>query len=66
MFINRKTIALMVSGWAVLSAVGSFRKQLRKQEKKSRKTEMNTWENEGGNLPPSQTLTHPAKIPAAT
>ena len=65
MVTNRKTIALLLAGWAVLSAVGSFRKQLRKQEKKALKAEMNTWENEGGNLPPAQTLTHPAKIPAA-
>ena len=66
MFSNRKTIALVVGGWALLSAFGRMRKQARKNEKKLRKTEMTTWENEGGNLPPSQTLTHPAKIPAAS
>jgi len=66
MFINRKTIGLVVSAWAVLSAVGRFRKHKRVQDTKARKEQMTTWENEGGNLPPSQTSINPVRVPAAT
>lgn len=45
-------LAIGVSGWALLSAMGKSRKQSRRDAKKSHKQEVNTWEGEGGNLPP--------------
>lgn len=54
MIISKKLmLAIGISGWAILSTAGKSYKQARLDTKKTRKKEMNTWEGEGGNLPPS-------------
>jgi hypothetical protein len=51
---KRLLLALGMSGWATLAIVRAARKNAQRQEQyQQRKTQLSTWENEGGNLPPS-------------
>jgi hypothetical protein len=57
---SRMLIALSVSGLAVLSAFGKYRKNTRWQNNRQEKKEIDTWEGEGGN-PPQATEKHANK-----
>jgi len=51
-----KTHALLVAGlagWALLTALGKNRRRATRRERWQHKLDLNTWEGEGGNLPPS-------------
>lgn len=52
---SSKTLLFMigVSGLAAMSALGKMHTKSRQEVKQSRKKEMQTWEGEGGNLPPA-------------
>jgi hypothetical protein len=54
---NRKHLLVgsVVAIWALLSLVGKTRHEAKQQQKKLQKVELNTWEGEGGNLPPLAT-----------
>ncbi|HTD06881.1 hypothetical protein [Undibacterium sp.] len=45
-------LAAGLAGWALLTAIGKNRHHARRHERKLHKLELNTWEGEGGNLPP--------------
>ncbi|MES2104774.1 MAG: hypothetical protein V4634_12195 [Pseudomonadota bacterium] len=48
-------LAAGLAGWALLAAIGKGRSHATRHEHKQHKTELNTWEGEGGNLPPPAT-----------
>jgi hypothetical protein len=51
---KRLLLALGMSGWAMVAIVRAARKNAqRQQQHQQSKTQLSTWENEGGNLPPS-------------
>ncbi|WP_394781213.1 hypothetical protein [Undibacterium sp.] len=41
-----------LAGWALMTALGKARQYAKTHEHKQHKVELNTWEGEGGNLPP--------------
>ncbi|MES2070539.1 MAG: hypothetical protein V4488_09340 [Pseudomonadota bacterium] len=45
-------LAAGLAGWALMTAIGKTRHHAKRHERKQHKAELNTWEGEGGNLPP--------------
>ncbi|MFZ6876205.1 hypothetical protein ACO0LF_29425 [Undibacterium sp. Di27W] len=54
-----------IASWALMTAFGKKRYHEKHAAKKLHKTELSTWEGEGGNLPPS-TMRTSADHPAAS
>ena len=49
-------LAAGLAGWALLTAIGKGRHHAKRHEHKQHKVELNTWEGEGGNLPPATAI----------
>ncbi|GGC76091.1 hypothetical protein [Undibacterium terreum] len=49
---NQLLLAASLAGWALFTVMGKNRHHTKRHERKQHKVELNTWEGEGGNLPP--------------
>jgi hypothetical protein len=64
MAINTRTIiALAISGWAAFKVTQAIRSHSQQRENRHQKTQLHTWEGEGGNLPPYSSSQQEAQIP---
>jgi len=62
MFLYKRFALAMLSGWATLAAIRAVQRHGRKQEKQQQKLQLNTWEGEGGNLPPRPSTHEPESV----